>query len=44
MVFGKNYLESVLFEFHRYKSMGDKTFAQLSESDFLWQYQEEDNS
>ena len=24
--------------------MGDKTFAQLGESDILWQYQEEDNS
>jgi len=44
MDLGKNYLESVLFEFHRYKSMGDKTFAQLNESDILWKYQEQDNS
>jgi hypothetical protein len=44
MDFAKNYLESILFEFRRYKTMGDKTFAQLGESDILWQYHKEDNS
>jgi len=44
MDFAKNYLNSVIFEFRRYKTMGDKTFAQLNESDILWKYQEEDNS
>lgn len=44
MDFDKNYLNSVLFEFRRYKGMGDKTFAQLNESHILWKYREEDNS
>jgi hypothetical protein len=44
MDFAKNYLNNVLFEFRRYKTMGDKTFAQLGESDILWKYREEDNS
>ena len=44
MDFIKNYLDSSRFEFGRYKTLGDKTFAQLGESDILWKYQEEDNS
>jgi len=30
--------------FEYYKSLGDKTFEQLSEEDFFWQYNEESNS
>ena len=44
MDFVKNYLDSVHYEFHRYKTMGEKTFAQLNEADILWKHQEEDNS
>ncbi len=44
MDFVKNYLYSVHFEFYRYKTLGEKTFAQLNEADILWKYQEEDNS
>lgn len=44
MNFQENYLENVKFEFHRYKTMGDKTFAQLSENDIHWTYSEGDNS
>lgn len=44
MDFATNYLNSAQFEFRRYKTMGDKTFAQLGESDILWKYQDEDNS
>jgi len=44
MDFVKNYLDSSRFEFQRYKTMGDKTFAQLGDSDILWKHQEEDNS
>ena len=31
MNFQENYLNSALFEFRRYKSMGDRTFAQLTD-------------
>ena len=44
MNFQENYLSSVIFEFHRYKTMGDKTFAQLTDEDILWTYAETDNS
>ena len=44
MDFVTNYLNSALFELRRYKTLGDKTFVQLGESDILWKYQEEDNS
>ena len=40
----ENYLESVLFEFRRYKTLGDKTFAQLEEKDMHWIFSESDNS
>ena len=44
MDFPKNFVASAFFEFHRYKTMGDKTFAQLSDDDILWKYSETDNS
>ncbi|SNY99422.1 DUF1572 family protein [Flagellimonas pacifica] len=44
MNFHENYLKSAIFEFHRYKKMGDKTFAQLSEDEIQWKYKETDNS
>lgn len=44
MDFPTNYLDSALFEFRRYKTMGDKTFAQLDEADILWKYHRDDNS
>lgn len=39
-----NYLQSVQFEFQRYKALGDKTIYQLSEKQLHWQFQETDNS
>ncbi len=39
-----NYMDSILFEFRRYKALGDKTFAQLSEEDIHWRYSKTDNS
>ncbi len=44
MDFVKNYLDSSHFEFQRYKTLGDKTFAQLGDSDILWKHHEGDNS
>jgi hypothetical protein len=44
MSFQENYLSNINFEFHRYKSLGDKTFAQLSNEDIQWTYSESDNS
>nr|WP_299383574.1 DUF1572 domain-containing protein [Allomuricauda sp.] len=44
MDFQENYLQSVMYEFKRYKSMGEKTFAQLSDDDIHWTYAENDNS
>ncbi len=44
MDFVKNYLDSSRFEFQRYKTLGDKTFAQLGDSDILWKQHEGDNS
>ena len=38
------YLESALKEFHDYKKLGDKTFAQINEKDFRFQPNEECNS
>ncbi len=40
----ENYLQSVGREFRRYKQLGDKTFAQLSEDELIWRYSQEDNS
>ena len=44
MDFQKNYLASVKFEFQRYKTMGDKTFAQITDVDIHWKYTDSDNS
>ncbi|WP_445383049.1 DUF1572 family protein [Robiginitalea sp. IMCC43444] len=40
----KAYLESAKKQFEYYKSVGDKTFDQLSEADLFWQYNPESNS
>ncbi len=44
MNYPQNYLESVIFEFHQYKTLGDKTFEQLDESDIYWKKNDSDNS
>lgn len=44
MDFAQNYLESTLFEFRRYKTLGDATFAQLVDSEILWTTNAHDNS
>lgn len=40
----KDYLNSVKKQFEYYKMLGDKTFSQLSEDDFFWQFNEESNN
>lgn len=40
----KNYIESVRKQFEYYKSLGEKTFAQVREEDLFWQYNEASNS
>lgn len=40
----KGYLESAKAQFKHYKSIGEKTFDQLKDEDFFWQYNEESNS
>jgi len=40
----KNYIQSALAEFKRYKTLGDKTFDQLSEQDIHWTYADSTNS
>jgi hypothetical protein len=44
MTFQEGFIKSSLFEFQRYKMLGDKTFAQLTDKDLLWKYGEGDNS
>ncbi|RZK58039.1 MAG: DUF1572 domain-containing protein [Pedobacter sp.] len=39
-----DYLESAKKQFEYYKMLGDKTFAQLSEEQLFWQFNEESNS
>ena len=39
-----DYLESVKKQFEYYKMLGDKTFAQLSDEQLFWQYNEESNA
>lgn len=39
-----SYLQSVLKQVKYYKSLGDKTFAQLSTEQLFWQYNSESNS
>ncbi|MFD0797083.1 DUF1572 family protein [Maribacter chungangensis] len=40
----ENYLTSVRFEFERYKTLGDRTFQQLTEADMHWRLHQTDNS
>ena len=40
----KDYLDSVKKQFAYYKMLGDKTFSQLADDDFFWQFNEESNS
>lgn len=39
-----DYLNSIRKQFNYYKQLGDKTFAQLNEEDFFWQFNAESNS
>ena len=39
-----NFLTSSRKQFEYYKMLGERTFAQLNEEDFFWQYNEESNS
>ncbi len=39
-----NYLDSAIKQFQYYKLLGEKTIAQLSDEDLLWQYNIESNS
>ena len=39
-----HYLDNIKKEFTRYKTLGDKTFAQLEEADFHFRKSDEDNS
>jgi Protein of unknown function (DUF1572) len=39
-----DYLESVKKQFEYYKMLGEKTFAQLKDEQFFWQFNEESNS
>ena len=44
MALSEQYLESAIKEFQRYKTLGDKTFARLSEKEIHWRFNEETNS
>ena len=44
MSIAENFLESALKELHAYKVLGEKTFAQLEESEMHFQPNEEVNS
>lgn len=39
-----NYLESVVKQFEYYKTLGEKTFNQVTDSDLFYQYHEDSNS
>jgi len=39
-----NYLQSIRKQFEYYKLLGERTFAQLSEKDLFWQFNDESNS
>ena len=39
----ENYLSSILYEFNRYKALGDKTFSQLTDEDIHWKFTDTDN-
>lgn len=38
------YLNSVIKRFRNYRALGEKTFAQLNDPDFFWQYNSQSNS
>jgi hypothetical protein len=40
----QTYLDSVKQQFTYYKSLGDRTFAQIKDEDLFWQYHAETNS
>ncbi len=40
----QSYLSSVIKQFEYYKSLGDKTFAQVSDEHLFWQYNDDSNS
>ena len=40
----QNYLDSIHKQFSYYKLLGEKTFAQLSDEDLFWQYNDASNS
>jgi hypothetical protein len=44
MTIQKEYLTSAKQQFDYYKVVGEKTFAQLTDEELLWQYNEESNS
>jgi len=44
MNYSQHFIDSALFEFRRYKKLGDDTFSQLSETDLQWSYGATDNS
>lgn len=39
-----DYLESVKEQFEYYKTLGEKTFDQISDDQLFWKYNEESNS
>ena len=39
-----NYLSSAIRQFEQYRTLGEKTFSQLSDEQLFWQYHEECNS
>lgn len=44
MNYQENYIKSAVYEFQRYKTLGDKTFDQLEENDIHWVNNAYDNS
>ncbi len=44
MKFSETYLQSVLKEFNRYKSLSDKTFNRLDDKEIHWRLNEDSNS
>ncbi|MEL7342372.1 MAG: DUF1572 family protein, partial [Bacteroidota bacterium] len=40
----QSYLESIRKQFQYYQSLGDRSFAQLSDEQLFWQYNEASNS
>ncbi|MGI9545978.1 MAG: DUF1572 family protein, partial [Flavobacteriaceae bacterium] len=44
MNFPEHYLQNILNEFNRYKSLGDKTCEQLEDEEVLWSVNDDANS